>query len=277
MSPSSMSVRFWGVRGSIACPGPETARYGGQTSCVEVRCGNRILIFDGGTGVRLLGDALMQQPDATQLDIFLSHFHIDHVNGLPFFAPLYSKDHSVRIWAGNLKPALGVEEAMRKLMGFPLFPIEVDAFQAKVEFRDFRSGDTLHPHSDVTLRTARLNHPGGACGYRIEFAGRSIAYLTDTECSNGSVDPAILALAKDAALVILDTTYTDAELPSHVGWGHSSWQQGIRLATQAGAKRLCLFHHDPDHDDAFMDAVARDAEAARPGTIVARDGMVIEL
>jgi phosphoribosyl 1,2-cyclic phosphodiesterase len=272
-----MSVRFWGVRGSIACPGPETARYGGQTSCVEVRCGNRILIFDGGTGIRLLGDALMQQPDATQVDIFLSHFHIDHVNGLPFFAPLYSKNHSVRIWAGNLKPALGVEEAMRKLMSFPLFPIEIDSFQAKVEFRDFRSGDTLNPHSEVTLRTAPLNHPGGACGYRIEFEGRSIAYLTDTECSNGSVDPAILALAKDAALVILDTTYTDAELPSHVGWGHSSWQQGIRLATQAGAKRLCLFHHDPDHDDAFIDAVAKDAEAVRPGTIVACDGMVIEL
>jgi phosphoribosyl 1,2-cyclic phosphodiesterase len=277
MSAPPLSIRFWGVRGSIACPGLETTRYGGHTPCVEIRCGDHILIFDAGTGIRPLGNALMRQAAATHLDIFLSHFHIDHVTGLPFFAPLYSKDHSVHVWAGNLGPDLRTEDAVRKLMSFPLFPIEVETFKAKVEFRDFRSGDTLKPRSEVTLRTAPLIHPGGATGYRVDFGGRSVAYLTDTECGNGPIDPSILSLAEGAALVILDAAYTDDELPSRVGWGHSSWQQGVRLATEAGAKQLCLFHHDPEHDDDFIDAVAKAANSARPGTIVAYDGMYIEL
>ena len=277
MSAPPLSVRFWGVRGSIACPGLDTARYGGHTPCVEIRCGDHILIFDAGTGIRPLGNALMRQATATHFDIFLSHFHIDHVIGLPFFAPLYSKDHSVRVWAGNLGPNLGTEDAARKLMSFPLFPIEVETFKAKVEFRDFRSGDTLNPRPGVILRTAPLIHPGGATGYRVDFGGRSVAYLTDTECGDGPIDPAVLSLAEGAALVILDAAYTDDELPSRVGWGHSSWQQGVRLATEAGAGQLCLFHHDPEHDDDFIDTVAKAADSKRPGTIVACDGMYIEL
>jgi phosphoribosyl 1,2-cyclic phosphodiesterase len=219
----------------------------------------------------------MRQATASHFDIFLSHFHIDHVTGLPFFAPLYSKDHSVRVWAGNLGPNLQTEDAVRKLMSFPLFPIEVETFKAKIEFRDFRSGDTLNPQSGVTLRTAPLIHPGGATGYRVDFGGRSVAYLTDTECGDGPIDPAVLSLAEGAALVILDAAYTDDELPSRVGWGHSSWQQGVRLATEAGAGQLCLFHHDPEHDDDFIDVVAKAANSARPGTIVACEGMYIEL
>lgn len=276
MSVSSMSVRFWGVRGSIACSGPDTARYGGNTPCVEIWCGDHVLIFDAGTGIRPLGNALMRETNLTEVDIFLSHCHIDHVVGLPFFAPFFSKRHVVRVWAGNLAPALRIEDAVRKLISFPLFPIPIDAFKAKLEFRDFRAGATLNPRSGVTLRTAALNHPGGATGYRIDCGGRSVAYLTDTECGSGPFDPAVLSLAKDA-LVILDTPYTNEELPSRIGWGHSSWQQGVRLADEAGADRLCLFHHDPDHDDEFIDAIAKAASAARPGTIVARDGMVLKL
>lgn len=276
MAAASMSVRFWGVRGSIACAGPETARYGGNTPCVEIRCGDHLLIFDAGTGIRPLGHVVMREAKPTELDIFLSHFHIDHVFGLPFFAPLHSKDHAVRVWAGNLA-SLGVEQAVRKFMSFPLFPVPPEAFKAQVEFRDFRAGDTLDPRPGVILRTAPLNHPGGATGYRVEYGGRSVAYLTDTECGDGPFDPAMLSLARGAELVILDTPYTNDELPSRIGWGHSSWQQGVRLANEAGAGRLCLFHHDPDHDDEFMDAIAAAAKAARPGTIVACDGMSIEL
>ena len=161
----------------------------------------------------------------------------------------------VRVWAGTLQPSGGVKEAVRKLMSFPFFPLQVDALHAKLEFHDFRAGDVINPRPGVTLRTAPLNHPGGAIGYRIEYGGRSIAYVTDIELGDGPIDPALLALTKDVALIILDTTYTDEELPSHEGWGHSSWQQGIRLANAAGAGQLCLFHHDPDHDDAFMDKV----------------------
>lgn len=272
-----MTVRFWGVRGSIACPGASMARYGGNTPCVEVRCGNQVLIFDAGTGIRPLGNFLRDDASCTSFDVFLSHCHIDHVIGLPFFAPLFVKDNAVRVWAGNLKPDSGVEHAVRKLMSLPLFPIEIEAFKARVEFCDFLAGDTLSPRPGVTLRTARLNHPGGATGYRIDYGDRSIAYLTDIECGDGPFDPAVLALARGAALVILDTTYTDEELPSHVGWGHSSWQQGVRLAEAAGAGQLCLFHHDPEHDDAFMDQIAKEADAARPGTIAASERCLIKI
>ena len=154
--------------------------------------------------------------------------------GLPFFAPLFMEGQIVRVWAGSLQPAGGVEKAVRKLMSFPFFPLQVDALHAELEFHDFRAGDVINPRPGVTLRTAPLNHPGGAIGYRIEYGGQSVAYVTDIELGDGPIDPALLALTKDAALVILDTTYTDEELPSHVGWGHSSWQQGIRLANACG-------------------------------------------
>lgn len=274
---ATLSVRFWGVRGSIACPGPATLRYGGNTPCVEVRCGGHTLIFDAGTGIRPLGNALVQAANTSDFDIFLSHGHIDHVIGLPFFAPLFVEDQVVRVWAGNLQPAGGVREAVRKLMSFPFFPLQVDALHAELEFHDFRAGETLTPRPGITLRTAALNHPGGAIGYRIEYGGRSVAYVTDIELGDGPIDPGLLELTRDAAMVILDTTYTDEELPSHVGWGHSTWQQGLRLAKAANAGKLCLFHHDADHDDAFMDRVAAAAEAARPGTIVAREGLRIDI
>lgn len=273
---ASLSVRFWGVRGSIASPGPNTLRYGGNTPCVEVRCGSHHLIFDAGTGIRAFGNTLAKRKNG-DFDIFLSHGHIDHVVGLPFFAPLFVKDQIVRVWAGSLQPTGGVEEAIRKLMSFPLFPLQIDALQATLEFHDVHAGDPIELRSGLTLRTAPLRHPGGATGYRFDHNGRSVAYITDVEIGDGPIDPALLDLAKGASLVILDTTYTDEEYPWHAGWGHSTWQQGIKLADAAGVERLCLFHHDPEHDDAFMDQVAGAAAKARPGTIVAAEGMTLNL
>ena len=272
---ASMAVRFWGVRGSIACPGPSTLRYGGNTPCVELICGRHTLIFDAGTGIRQLGAALVNGANTTDFDIFLSHGHIDHVVGLPFFAPLFVKDQVVRVWGGNLQAAGGVKQAVKKLMSFPFFPLQVDALQARLEFHDFSAGDTVNPRPGITLRTAPLNHPGGATGYRVDFNGSSVAYVTDIELGAGPLDPALIDLIKDASFLILDTTYTNEELPSHLGWGHSTWQQGIELANAAHVGRLCLFHHDPEHDDDTMDKIAAKAEAARPGTIVAREGLKV--
>lgn len=276
-SAASMSIRFWGVRGSLACPGPNTIRYGGNTPCVEVRCGKHTLIFDAGTGIRALGSSLLKEKNGNDFEIFLSHGHLDHVAGLPFFAPLFVKDQVVRVWAGSLQPTGGVREAIRKLMSFPLFPLQVEALQATLEFHDVHAGDTIELPSGLSMRTAPLNHPGGATGYRFDHNGRSVAYVTDVEMGDGSIDPALLALTKDANLIILDTTYTSTEYPCHVGWGHSTWQQGVKLADAAGAGRLCLFHHDPEHDDAFMDRVAEAAAGARTGTIVAAEGMTLNL
>ena len=274
---ASMSVRFWGVRGSVPCPDAHAMRYGGNTACVEVRCGEHILVLDAGTGIRQLGNTLVNERRILEVDLFLSHCHIDHMVGLPFFAPLSLSGQTVSLWAGQLEPKITIEHVVRRFMSYPLFPVQIETFPANIKFRDFRPGDTLTPRPGITVRTAPLHHPGGATGYRIDYAGRNVAYLTDMEFPDGLIDPVILALAQNSDLVILDSTYTDDELPLHVGWGHASWQQGVKFANMANAKKLCLFHHDPDHDDAFMDAIAKAADAARPGTIVAYDGLQINM
>ncbi|MBX9821932.1 MAG: MBL fold metallo-hydrolase [Afipia birgiae] len=274
---TTMSVRFWGVRGSIPCPGPNTVRYGGNTSCVEVKCGDHRLVFDAGSGLRMLGLALADEPGPVDIDLFLSHCHIDHLIGLPFFVSAFVTGNRLRLWAGNLKAAGGVQETVRKLVSYPLFPIEIEAAQGKIEFNDFTPGDVLTPRPNINVMTTALNHPGGATGYRVEFGGRAMAYITDTELGADAIDPALLELARDASIVIIDTTYTDEELPEHVGWGHSSWQQAVRLANEAGVGKLYLFHHDPEHDDDEMDRIAAAAAKARSGTVVAKEGLSIEI
>ncbi|HEX6977905.1 MAG TPA: MBL fold metallo-hydrolase [Alphaproteobacteria bacterium] len=272
---SEFSVRFWGVRGSIPCPGPDTMRYGGNTSCLEVRCGEKLLIFDAGTGLRPLGAHLDRQ-GSIDADLYLTHTHFDHVCGLPFFSPAYSRESRLSLWAGHLLPDHTLRYVLSEMMMEPLFPVPISILGADISFHDFRAGQTLSPAPGITLRTAPLNHPNGATGYRIEYGGRSICYVTDTEHIPGKPDQRVLDLIAGADIVIYDATYTDDEFPQRCGWGHSTWQEGVRLATAAAVGTLVLFHHDPDHDDAFMDHVAAAAEVARPGTIVAREGMVLK-
>ena len=274
---SDLTIRFWGVRGSIPCPGPETIRYGGNTSCVEVRCGRHMMIFDGGSGLRPLGNALVAGGRTVDLDLFYSHTHFDHIVGLPFFAPAYSAGNRIRFWSGHLKPESDIKTVLEKMMSAPLFPVPIDILAARLEFRDFVAGETLSPHNGVKLVTAPLNHPDRATGYRIEFAGKAVAYITDTEHHAGQSDPEVLKLMHHADIAIYDSTYTDEEYPSHRHWGHSTWEEGVRLAKQAGAKQLVIFHHDPSHTDDMMDRIAADAAKLRRGTIVAREGLVLQL
>ncbi len=271
----SFSVKFWGVRGSIACSGPRTARYGGNTSSLEVRCGERMLLFDAGTGLRYLGNALASQP--LDADLFLTHTHFDHVCGLPFFKPFFQPHNRFRLWAGHLAEGMTLRRVLGEFMMSPLFPVPPQVFRARMEYREFRAGDTLRPDPQVAVRTTALNHPDGATGYRVEYAGRSVCYLTDTEHVPGAPDRNILELIAGADLVIYDSMYTDAEYPTYVGWGHSTWQEGTRLCRAAGVKRLAVFHHDPEHDDDMLDGVAREVDKALPGSIVARDGLVVEV
>jgi phosphoribosyl 1,2-cyclic phosphodiesterase len=274
LAHSNFSVRFWGVRGSIACPGPDTVRYGGNTSCVEIRCGNRLMLLDGGTGLRLAGNELMRASAAQKLDLFFSHTHFDHVCGLPFFAPCYDPRSQIRIWAGHLNGGR-IEAVLKNTMIAPLFPVPMGIFAAKIRFVDFAAGATLTPHLGIRIATAPLNHPNGATGYRIEFAGKAVTYITDTEHRPDGLDRNVLGLADHADVMIYDATYTDAEYPLHKDWGHSTWEEGVRLADAAQVRTLVIFHHDPSHDDTFMDRIAADAAAARPGTIVAQEGLVL--
>ena len=183
----------------------------------------------------------------------------------------------VRVWAGNLGPANSIERVMRMLMSSPWFPVPMEVFQAKIEFRDFKSGDVLRPNEDITLRTALLDHPDNTNGYRLEYGNRVLALLCDTEGFPGRRDPEMVSLARRADLAIYDSTFTEEEIKSKAGWGHSTWTRGVRMANEAEVKHLCLFHHDPSHDDDFMDRLAADANDERAGTIVAREGQIIDL
>jgi phosphoribosyl 1,2-cyclic phosphodiesterase len=269
-----LSVTFWGVRGSIACAGPAYQRYGGNTSCLEVRCGSHVLVFDAGTGLRPLGLKLKAE-GKLEIDLFLTHSHLDHIVGIPFFKPLYDKANRIRFWAGHLLPEHRLKEVICAMMVPPLFPVPIDIFPSRTIFNDFSAGETLRLHPDVTLRTARLNHPNNATGYRIEHGGKSICYVTDTEHHGDALDPQILALIEGTDFFIYDSTYTEAEYPHYAGWGHSTWAQGLKLAEAAGARSFVAFHHDPSHDDAFMDRMAEDLARARPGSLVAREGMTL--
>jgi phosphoribosyl 1,2-cyclic phosphodiesterase len=276
----TFTVRFWGVRGSIACSGPRTARYGGNTSSLEVRCGERLLMFDAGTGLRYLGNTLAANGPASSpidADLFLTHTHFDHVCGLPFFRPFFQPNNRFRLWAGHLAEGMTLRRVLGEFMMAPLFPVPPQVFRARMEYREFKPGETLSPGPGIQLRTATLNHPDGATGYRVDFDGRSVCYLTDTEHVPGAPDRNILQLIAGADLVIYDSMYTDAEYPTYVGWGHSTWQEGTRLCRAAGVKRLAVFHHDPEHDDDMLDGVAREVDKALPGSIVARDGLVVEV
>lgn len=267
-------VRFWGVRGSIACPGPDTLCYGGNTACVEMRCGPHRLAFDAGTGMRSMGDAMMEE-GPLDADLFLSHTHWDHIVGLPFFRPAHRAENRFTVWAGHLAPASSIKAALQVACGPPLFPVPIEAFRAEIIFRDFRAGETLSPRAGLTIHTAPLNHPDGATGYRVEYAGKAVCYVTDTEHMPGMPDRNVLGLIEGADVVIYDSAFTDEELTRYAGWGHSTWQEGVRLCRAAGARQLVLFHHDPGRDDAALEAVERAAAAALPGTVAAREGMTL--
>jgi len=270
------TIKFWGVRGSIACPGPETVRYGGNTTCIEVRCGEHLIVFDAGTGIRALGAELGSHAPVS-LDLFFTHTHWDHVGGLPFFGPAFDSRNHIRLWAGHLVPGQTLRDVLTNLMMAPLFPVSLDVFQASCTFNEFACGTTLAPVPGVVLKTGLLNHPNNACGYRLEFGGKVFALITDTEHLPGGPDPRVLTLARDADVMVYDAMYTDEEYPRFQGWGHSTWQEALRVADAAGVKQVVLFHHDPSHDDAFMDRIAQTADRIRPGTVVAREGMVLNL
>ncbi len=273
----TFEIKFWGVRGSIACPSADHMRYGGNTSCIEVFIDDRIFVLDAGTGMRDLGQEFLDR-DVREAHLLLTHTHWDHINGFPFFTPAYDPARTIHVMAGHLSDVPGgIQGALAAQMDSPMFPIPLEAMQAKIHFEDFRAGDSFDLYPDVRVKTAPLNHPNGSTGYRIEYGGKSLCYITDTEHVVGQPDQNILALIEGADLVIYDSMYTEEEFPSKIGWGHSTWNEGMALCRAANVKRLGIFHHEPVHNDDFMDKLAAEATAAWDGCFVTREGMTVKI
>lgn len=265
-----LSVRFLGVRGSIPTPGAQQTA-GGNTSCIEIVAGDTRIILDAGTGLRTLGDERMAS-GPRHSTILLSHLHWDHVCGLPFFTPLYVPGHRVEIASGP-NGVLPLEDAIRSLFRAPFFPVDYADLGGQLSVRELRPSERL-TIGDISITMAKLNHPDPVYGYRLEHDGHSIVYATDTE-HFACVDPTLKRLAAGADILIYDAQYTPEEYPTKVGWGHSTWQAGAELARAAGVPQLVLFHHDPNRTDDQLAVLERAAQAELPGTVAAREGLVL--
>jgi phosphoribosyl 1,2-cyclic phosphodiesterase len=276
-----MKIRFWGTRGSIPTPGPNTVRYGGNTACVEVRdSGNALLVLDAGTGLRELGIAMMNGngPRPFNVDLLLSHVHWDHIQGIPFFRPAYDPKSRMRI--------IGPKQTrtMKDLLGLgmddPFFPVDIDDLPVQLEIGEMHDGDEKR-FGPYSVRAVSIWHPAPALAYRIEADGRSLVYATDTEDPFSGKPNPVIALAKGADTLIHDAQFVPSDFKAT--WGHSTVDAAVEVAAQAGVKRLVLYHHDPERSDDALDQIGKDAQRAatekRSGleVIVAREGLELEV
>ncbi|WMS41002.1 MBL fold metallo-hydrolase [Acuticoccus sp. MNP-M23] len=266
----TLSVRFWGVRGSIPAPGPDTLRYGGETTAIEIRCGDRVVMIDCGSGVRLAGRELSRSVPG-RMDVLFTHTHLDHICGLPFFCVAYDPNIAVNLWAGHIPPDGTLEEIVQRLMSPPIFPVATSALN-NTHFRSFTVGSIIDLGDGLTVRTVRLNHPGNATGYRFDWCGSSLAIITDHEHGKPEIDDPIADFVKDATVMVYDAMYRDEEYPRFKGWGHSTPGQALALAKRANVGHTVLFHHDPTRTDDQIDTMAAELVDAGEKASFARQG-----
>jgi phosphoribosyl 1,2-cyclic phosphodiesterase len=278
-----MRVTLWGTRGSLPSPGPETTQYGGNTSCVEVRAADgSLLVLDAGTGIRRLGDAIAGE--VQRVDLLLTHLHMDHIQGLGFFAPLFLPETEVHIW-GPSSTTLDLRTRLSRYLSPPLFPVRLRDLPRQPTFHDVVSLGAFRI-GPFEIQAELVCHPGPTVGYRVDADGVSIAYIPDHEpalgldafpCDRDYVPG--LGLAEGVDLLIHDTTYAAEEYARHVGWGHSSLDQALAFAGAAGAKRLVTFHHDPSHGDEQLERLfSRATSASLPFQLLrGREGASFEV
>ena len=269
-----MRVTFWGVRGSLPCPGPQYLKYGGNTSCVEVSVGGETIILDAGTGLRACGLNLLRS-GVSSGHIFLSHLHHDHIMGFPFFGPAYDPKFHLSVYASQ-RPRQTLRGAIEAYMSEPFFPVSLSEVMPSVTFSDLSPTETIRL-GQATVRLFALNHPGGATGYRISYEGKSVSYITDVEHQEGRLDSNLVDFIDGSSVFIYDSTYSDEQYPNYVGWGHSTWQQAHRLGEAASVGKTVIFHHDPSHDDDFMEGLEREACTLSDRLMVAKENLILEL
>lgn len=280
-----MQARVWGCRGSLAAPGADTVRYGGNTSCIEVRLeSGHVLVLDAGTGIRALGAAMEHDP-VDEVHILLTHLHMDHLQGLGFFRPLFRRGCDVHVW-GPASPVQSLADRIAIYLSPPLFPVRLADIPARVTFHD--APEEAVTIGSATVRAGKVTHQGPTVGYRIEEGGRTLVYLPDHEPSIGGhladEPPEWISghdIACDADVLFHDAQYRDDEYPAHVGWGHSCIEHVMSFAGKAGAQSVLLFHHDPYHVDDELEALLVEARRQWDGpddrVRLAHEGMTIDL
>ncbi|HEY9606636.1 MAG TPA: MBL fold metallo-hydrolase [Allocoleopsis sp.] len=270
-------VHFWGVRGEVSAPGEETMRYGGNTSCVEIRVGEKRLIFDGGSGLRLLGNHLLKQMPV-EAHMFFTHCHWDSIQGFPFFTPAFIPGNCFHIYGAASSNGASIEQRLTGQMLSPNFPVPLQVMRSELKFYDLTSGDVV-ALDDVTIETVFLNYSYRSMGYRVTWQGRSVVYATARSCFPDRLDQNLLHLARQADLLILDAPYTiSADDPAQsdpLSWQDNLWQTGITTAKAAGVKRIVMSRYSPDHDDRFLDRVEAQLQSVFPNNLLAREGMIL--
>ena len=299
-------VRFWGVRGSMPCPGPDTYRYGGNTTCLEIRAGNpkqnRLVIIDCGTGIRLLGEELMKKNSPIDADIFITHTHWDHIMGFPMFTPIFNPSTNLRIRGPVISEEDNLETIIGTQLSFKFWPVRQSELAAKIKYDQIK--ETSFDLGDgLKVTTKYLNHSILCMGYRFEYKGKSIVTAFDhepfrnlfpTDASDPNYDESaafegeeaakeendkILDFIKDADILIHDAQYTASEYKDHTGWGHSSFDLAIEAAKKANVKKLVFFHHDPGRTDKQLNKMEKHYQktSVNPLVLMAREGLVIEV
>ena len=282
MSSPVTKLTFWGVRGSTPTVDPATWRFGGNTPCLDLIAPDGTqFILDCGTGLRMLGNRWTGEdsPRPDQSHIFVTHYHWDHIQGLPFFAPFWLEKNEFQFYSFRSK-FLGrdsLRQVFETQMALPYFPVDFSAMSARRKFRELQGGETFHVgENKITARW--LNHPQGCLGFRVETSAGIVAYATDNEPGDPELDQSLRELAADADIFINDAQFTPAQLATNrKGWGHSSWKEGVRVAREVNAKTLVLFHHDPDSTDRVLDGILRQAREELDSVFAASEGMVITL
>lgn len=269
-------LQFWGVRGSIPTPSPENLGYGGNTTCLELHLpGDHVVIIDGGTGARKLGLSLVEKAAGASLHlhILMTHFHWDHIQGIPFFAPLYSPANRVTFHSSRT-PA-EVREILEGQMTHPYFPVKFELLAARREFVHLAGAPLAY--ESVKVHAFPLNHPQGCSGFRIEAQGAVIVHACDHEHGDARLDRVLREQAEGADVLVYDAQFTPEEYETKKGWGHSTWLEAVQVARDAGVKQLVLAHHDPSHSDAMLTAVLDQARRSFDNTHIAKEGWRITL
>jgi phosphoribosyl 1,2-cyclic phosphodiesterase len=272
-------LRFRGVRGSIPTPSEGYLGIGGNTPCMQVVCNDDasgqsgdLLIFDAGTGIRALGAEIAARPQApATIHIFFTHFHWDHLQGLPYFPPLFSPATNLVFHSAH--PPEKLRAVLAGQMETPYFPVLFDQVAATLEFRQI--GSVPQRFASVTVEAFKLHHPQGSVGYRIVHPRKTAVYATDHEHGDSASDDGLIAMSQGADVLVYDAQYTPAEYKSRHGWGHSTWQEGIHIAKRASAKQLVLFHHDPDRDDEAVRRIEQEARQEFSATLAAFEGLLL--